>query len=488
MELTHSIKMAVLGGILYYKSVRELYTTVMRNASMSTLLGDPQIQTAYAGIERIMRLYITADIDVRPEVIMKRLVEQWKLLPPVNVVYNKQYQEILVSLDAKDEFSEQLSQRFIQDINTERIVLTAKEELSKLRPVREIQAVMDDLSHQLSATNKPGKVRLYNPVADAKKLLVHRDKVPTGVAWFDVLTGGGITWGEHGGCLGPSGGGKSVIANVLTCNIAIQGYNAMLLQFEQSLKDNSDIISRIYSYLTRLPTSEFRNKNYDEMSDEAREALDRCAKVSDRIRCGAFIDDDVDRSVDTIIETIEDSCNDGFVPKFVVIDWLGAVVSEFMAAATGNDKQYPLMAQEVQDKLNAYGKSKGISLFYLHQSSIDASEKESGYKPRKTDSYYFRGFAQKLEYCLQLGTKSPLDDGRYVAWLVAGKVRDAESDKARVVIVDGLHAKMELSKDGEYKVNAKGQIVPVNQMLDVAKDDEDDTFPVSGADAFIGNF
>lgn len=485
--MENSTKEAVLGGLLYFPSVRGMYLQAMAGRT-SALLADGLAQSPYVSIEGIIRIYIEADIEVQYSVIMRRLLEFYNKLPPNWTTYRQQYVEILDKLDNRELYTEQLSQRFLQEINVEYSVKTAVAELQKMRPVSELKEVADTLSSKLNVTEKPNKVRLYDPVADVQNIMVHIEKVPTGISWFDTLTGGGITLGEHGGCLGPSGGGKSVIANQLACNLAIQGYNTMLLQFEQSIRYNTDISSRVYSYLTRLPTDEFKNKEYSELSEETKEALKRCANVSKRIRFGSFIDDEVERSVETIIETIENSCRDGFIPRFVVIDWLGAVVSDFMQAASDRDQSYPKVAMEVQDKLNAYAKRRGISLFYLHQTSTDAANKESGYKPSMLDSYYFRAFAQKIEYCLQLGTKSSLPDGRFAAWLVAGKVRGAEANKAYVVIVDGAHARMELAKDGEFKVNSKGALVSVESMLDKVDSKEDDVFPVSGADAFISNF
>lgn len=487
MKLENSTKEMILGGLLYFQSVREMYLQIV-GKKVAPLLSDDGLQSPYVAIERSIKNLISADVTVRYEVIMQNLVNSCRKLPPGWTTYRIQYAQILEKLDQRELYTEQLSQRFLHEVNTRDAVDTAIEELKKLKPVAEVKEVIGDLSNRLSVSEKPNKVKLYDPIAEAQNIMIHIDKVPTGISWFDTLTGGGITFGEHGGCLGPSGGGKSVIANQLACNLAIQGYNTMLLQFEQSIKYNTDITSRVYAYLTRLPTSEFKNKAYNELSEEAKEALKRCANVSSRIRFGSFIDDDVEKSVETIINTIEESCDNGFIPKFVVIDWLGAVVTDFMQAATGEDRGYQLLAAEIQDKLNAYAKVRGISMFYLHQLSTDAARKESGSKPTMYDGYFFRAFPQKIEYCLQIGTKSMLKDGRFAAWLIAGKVRGEEPGKAVVVIVDGAHATMELAKEGEFKVNARGALEPVADMLERAEGKESDVFPVTGADAFIANF
>lgn len=482
--LQNTTKDAILGGILYFNSVRDAYLKATEGSSTPLLRDtDPVVRTPYAAIERSIKLYIQADPRVSPVIIMRFLIDHVTTLPSG---YRGAYLSLLEMLDNRDNFSEQISQRFLQEVTQLIVVTTATDELKRMRTVQDTRAVLAELSAKLSAVEKPGKVRLFNPVADSEEVLVHRDKVPTGISWFDELTGGGIVWGEHGGTLGPSGGGKSVIANMLTCNLAIQGYNTMLLQFEQSVKYNSDISSRIYSYLTRLPTSEFVNKSSSELSQEARDALKKCSSVSDRIRFGSFIDDNVARNVDTIIETIDDSIKAGFAPKFVVIDWLGAVVQDFLGVDGNQQAKYQEAAQAIMDRLNAFAKTHGISLFYLHQLSTTAGKRESGYKPGMYESYYFTGFCHKVEYQFQLGTKSELPDGTFVAWLVAGKVRGARPGKAVVVRVNGAYARMDMTKDGEFYVDKKGALAPIEDQI--RGGDDADEFPIAGTDSFVNGY
>ena len=214
----------------------------------------------------------------------------------------------------------------------------------------------------------------------------------------------------------------------------------------------------------------------------------KCRKISERIRVASFIDDDIDRTVDAIIESIEHSCEDGFTPHLVIIDWLGAVVSDFMAVASGNDKSYQQIAEQVQDSLNKWGKSRNISFFYLHQLSNDAANNPSGSKPSKHDAYYFKGFSQKLEYCIQLGTRSMTDDNKQAMWIVAGKVRDGMPDKSLVILLNGLYARFESTEDGDFIVNKKNQLVSKNAMYRVAGDDEDSRVSPRSVDSFTDSY
>lgn len=479
-------KELLLGGILYFKSCREAYLQAIKGTTVTLI--DPEEMTAHSVIERTIRLFISVDADVKPVVLMRKIIADAKKLPPANTTLINQYFGIIEQLDDSSKFTEQICYSVLTEQSKRVILHTAMEELRKLKTVPEVQKELRKTADKLSTAAGKGKLTLYNPVQAAKEVLIHRDKVPTGITFLDYLLGGGIVWGEHGGCLGPPSGGKSLLANMLACNLAIQGHNVLLLQFEQSVKHNSDIMSRIYAYLTRMPREAFADKSYDELSDSAKKALQDCSKVSEHIRVGSFTDDAVSRTVESIIETIEDSIVSGFTPKMVIIDWLGAVVSEFLAAATGGDTSYPILAQQIQDSLASFGKQKNISFFFLHQTSTEAAAKSPAYRPSMYDSYYFRGFSQKLEFCLELGTKSKQPGGKFACWFHCGKVRSAEPDKSVVILLDGANAKMEATKDGEYVINSKGQFVEVSRaLLDDVPEDSDKT-PSELDSQFLSSF
>lgn len=486
-EMSTLSKELLLGGLLYFRSCREQYIQACKD-TVATLIDSEGTLTAYSIIERTIRLFITVDVEVKPVIIMRKLIADINKLPPANTKLIEQYLDVIEQLDDQSKFTEQLCSNVLMEQSTVTILSSAVDELKKLKSVPEVQKQLRKTAEKLAGVSGPGKLTLYNPVMAAKDVLVHRDKIPTGITFLDYLLGGGIVWGEHGGCLGPPSGGKSLLANMLLCNLAIQGHDVMLLQFEQSVKYNSDIMSRIYAYLTRLPRSEFADKGYDELSDKARQALQACEKVSSHIRVGSFTDDTVARTVETIIETIEDSIKSGFTPKMVIIDWLGAVVSEFLASATGTDANYPILAQQIQDSLVSYGKERNISFFFLHQSSNDAAAKPPSYRPSMFDSYFFRGFSQKLEFCLELGTKSKQPGGRFACWLHCGKVRGAEPDKSVVILLDGANAKMEATRDGEYVINSKGQFVEVSRALIDDSAESLDTTPSEVEASYLAGF
>ena len=485
-KLLDSSKDLFIGGLVYFKSCREVYLHVMEGRTGSLM--DSSGMSPHAMMEGSIKLYISIDIAVTPVALLKKFYEDLKRLPPSNLKLINAYMDVFSRIEKKDTFTEQLCMSVMREVSKTTVLKDTVDKLKNLRSVSQVQETLQNLSGKLSGINSPGKIRMFNPVQSAEELLVHRDKVPTGVSFIDHLLGGGITFGEHGGCLGASGSGKSTIANMLVCNMAIQGYNAMLLQFEQSVVYNSDILARIYSYLTGLPRSEYADKSFSELSEKAKEALKKCEKISNNIRVASFTDDNAERSVDTIITAIKDSIDAGFRPNLVIIDWLGAVVSDFLQTASGTDANYPIIAQFIQDKLMSFGKAEGISFFFLHQLSNDAASKPPSYKPNRFDSYFFRGFAQKLEYCLEIGNKSKQHDGKFACWLNCDKVRGAEPDKSVIVLLDGANAKMQVTKDGEYVINSKGQFTSVARMLSDANEvNALDTTP-TGVDSYMDGF
>lgn len=366
------------------------------------------------------------------------------------------------------------------------------DQLRNIPSIAKSSEVLNQYQQQMSKLDGTHRMRLYNPIRDIEELMLHQERIPTGIGFIDRLTGGGLVFGQHLGILGPSGGGKTVISIQLTCNLAIQGHNVLYLQFEQPVKGDPDIVSRIYSYLSGEPITTFYGKTVKELSPDVLEKLRKMQPISDRIRCASMLDVKEEEggvktgagSIQDIINVMDEAARSGFAPRVVVIDWLGAAVSDFMNAGDGGDQSYPIVAEHIQDELNAYGKSHGISIVYSHQTSTEAQNRESAYKPKKGDAYYFKAFANKLETCMQLGTATLQPDETQVCYLVVGKARGAVPNKSIIVRINGKMAKMEETKEGEYipghggKLQRLASLVQTNEPketeigTDVSKFDE----------------
>lgn len=249
----------------------------------------------------------------------------------------------------------------------------------------------------------------------------------------------------------------------------------MLLQFEESIEGS--LAARVYSYLTGRPIDDFRDKAIEDLPPEVLEDLEKLGPLIGRMKMASFVDrkgkleGDPIQAVLTLIDQ-EVSGNEHFKPDVVLIDWLGAAVSDFIQQS---DKalSYPLAAEAIQDKLNAYGKQKKVTFVYLHQTDTVTQERESGYKPTKNNAYQFHAFANKLEVCLQIGTTTLLEDKRRVCWLVVGKARHAVPGLAQIIILNGRMMRMEATEEGEYVIGPGGMLKPVHALINMDQDPEE---------------
>ena len=104
-QISSLSKELLLGGLLYFKSCRERYLQAIKG-STATLL-DPDDMTAYAIVERSIRLFISVDLEVRSAVLMRRLIDDSKKLPPANSKLIADYFNIISKLDDYEQFTEQ---------------------------------------------------------------------------------------------------------------------------------------------------------------------------------------------------------------------------------------------------------------------------------------------------------------------------------------------------------------------------------------------
>ena len=482
-------KELILGGLLYFQELRQHYIrNVCEAENIKSLLSDVT-RTPYATAENLIRLYIKADVTTTPVVIMRRMLEQYSKIPPAQQQYKQEFMELIAVLDDESRFTEQICMKALQERIQATVAMSLIEELRNAKTNRDLkETVKSALEGLEKSENTSSGAVLYDPIADMEKLLVNTPRVPTGIKFLDELTGGGLVFGEHLGILGPSGGGKSTITNQLVCNLAIQGYNSLLIQFEQTI--SGDITNRVFSYLTEEPIETFRGKSFNQIPTNVIDKLKSMKGISSRIRMTSFCDGNMEKSkagsVQDIIDTIDKAIESGFYPQVVLIDWLGAAVMDFMRVSS-TDRSYPLAAEELQDNLNKYGKTKGITFVYLHQTSNAAQNQPPSYKPTKNDSYQYGAFANKLETCLQIGRSTTQKDDTQVCWLVVGKARSAVPGKAQIVRLNGRMARIEQTEPGEYIIGIGGQFMHVADMVQT-NEPKEGRFVVSEADDFVANY
>ena len=476
-------KTTVLGGLVYFPSVRKKYTDIVK--PLEKIID--QHRSAYNSMESLLAVLIRADNQVKSEYLMKMLVEQYNRISPASVDLRSDYINILEQLDNGAIFTEDLCLRLL-------------DETIKAKAVRELQAAMAepakvneavDLYQRTVETIKknPGdEIRIWKPFDDMEELMKEMPRTPTGVAIFDKILAGGIALGEHTGILGCSGGGKTILANMLQCNLAIRKFNTLFIQTEQTI--SGDIATRMYSYMLGVPCATFAGKEYRQIDPEIIKRIKDMKPVWDHMRCVSTADKTAktSRASNEVVEIIKQVMDTGFMPQFVIIDWLGKLVLDFMRGSESDNQGFYMKAEDLKATLNTFFRANGISAIYLHQTDTTAQNREPGYKPRKNDADKYRAFANDLESCVCIGTATKFDNGLQVAWIGADKARMMQSGRYVMAKIDGSRARITECEDGEYALNAKGQFQPMRELLGVSKPKSGSTIyvpPTGSADEFM---
>lgn len=456
-------KATVLGGLIYFVNVRRKYVTLV---SQIERIVDTQ-RSAYQSAESCLSVLIRADENVKPEYLMKMLVQQYNRLPPADQAMRKSYIELLEQLDNRDMFTEDLCMRLLEELVQAKAIRALQEGIAQPGSVRDKEKIITTFNEVVSAIRKhpEDEIRIWHPLEDMEDLLLEKPRTPTGVSIIDKILAGGVALGEHTGILGPSGGGKSTLANMLQCNLAIRKYNTLLIQTEQTI--SGDITNRMYSYMLGVHTSSFLGKSLKEIDPALIQRIKELKPVWDRLRCVSIADKTAKTSHESneVVEIIQRVMDTGFTPQFVILDWLGKLVLNFMH---GGDKQFNEKAEELKNTLNAFFRANNISAFYLHQTDTQTQSREPAYKPTKNDADRYHSFANDLENCICMGTSTKFDDGIQVAWVGADKARMMASGKYLMAKIDGGRACMTECEDGEYALNAKGQFQSMRELIGVS--------------------
>ena len=261
---------------------------------------------------------------------------------------------------------------------------------------------------------------------------------------------------------------NTILANMLQCNLAVRRFNTLLIQTEQPI--SGDIAVRMYSYMLGLPKSTFMGKDYKDIDPAIIKRIEELQPVWDRMRCISTADKVARTSKATkeVIDMIEKEVMDtGFKPSFIILDWLGKLVTQFMRCSSSSEQAFCDRAEELKADLNAFGRAHDISIIYLHQTDTLTQHREPAYKPTKNDADHYHAFANDLEACVCLGTATKFDDGLQIAWLGADKARNMQSGKYVMAKVDGAHVRITECEDGEYALNSKGQFQPMRELIGV---------------------
>ena len=480
-------KATVLGGLIYFPNVRRKYISVV--PKFERIL-DTQ-RSAYHSMEGTLSLLIWADPQVKPEYLMRMLAQQYNRIPPGDMEMRRSYIALLDQLDKdKTLFTENICMRLLDEVVQAKAVRALQQEISQPKTIIDMEKAITTFNQAVSAirTNPEDEIRIWNPLDDMEELLVEKPRTPTGVAIIDKILAGGISLGEHTGILGPSGGGKTICANMLQCNLAIRKYNTLFIQTEQTI--SGDIAARMYSYVLGVPMATFIGKDFKDIDPLIIQRIRDLKPVWDRMRCVSTADKvaKTSKASNEVVEIIKRVMDTGFIPQFVIIDWLGKLVLDFMRCSESNNQEFYMKAEDLKATLNTFFRANNMSAFYLHQTDTETQNREPGYKPRKNNADKYRAFANDLEACICIGTATKFDNGLQVAWIGADKARMMRSGTYVMAKIDGARACITECEDGEYVLDKTGQFRPMREMLGVTSKPQSTTVyapPEGSGDAFM---
>jgi len=281
-----------------------------------------------------------------------------------------------------------------------------------------------------------------NPLAVDSNSLVSAPRRPLYVPQLDLLLGGGVTDSECIGVLGPSGGGKTLLAIQAAAALAFERQHCLYFTYEQPAEE---LRPRIISCMTRLPSSRFANKKVNELDTEAKEKLDGLKQFSQYLTV-------VDRSsagdntleIDTRIRRAVESGNK---PRLVIIDWAWILVTR-IAAASGRkqtvERQHLMM---VMDSFKSMASKYRVSFMILQQLSTEQAKRSPDKKPQWFNAAEAGNFAWLLPYCFAIGQA----DSKGVCYLVGSKARAAKKQDCMMQLKGDLNRFDLIKEDMTYK-------------------------------------
>jgi RecA/RadA recombinase len=240
-------------------------------------------------------------------------------------------------------------------------------------------------------------------------------RMPTGVTMVDMLLGGGIRPTECYGILGPSGGGKTLLALQLAASLAGRKRRVLYYTYEQPA---TELQPRLLSCAAKIPRSKIDNKAWSDMDDPTRNAIAEVAKY-----CKSHLSL-IDRSSagDNAVEIgarIQRDVGRGQKPDLVIIDWIWILAMRYAATKRlkGGDERRALL--DLIDQFKGMASEHGTSILLLNQLSTEAAKKSAGTKPQWFNSAEAGNFAWLLAYCFAIGTA----DANGYCYLVGSKAR-----------------------------------------------------------------
>lgn len=373
------------------------------------------------------------------------------------------------------EYGKQLLDAFFNTVYSEQLQLVAANQVSRSEMLRQLEQQHDRLHIDDLPTMDPFDLDSNPPD--------YAERVPTGVTPVDILLGGGISPTECYGILGPSGGGKTLLALQITGSMAKRGMRIAYFSYEQPAKD---VQPRLLSYLAEVPSDEIRDKKFADVKESYRNKVIKAAQlckgrvtIIDRASAGD--------NVAEIDMYIKQQVAAGQKPHLVVIDWLWPLVTRIVNVSNRKNRQERIEMQSILDQFKSMAARYEICMLILHQLSTESVKKSPSHKPQWFNSAEAGAFAWLLHYCFAIG----MADSSGYCWLVGSKARNAARTEQLIKLNGPLNRFQPVDKDMTYDPSSKKfvsddelSIVPGVRRQSQVPDEADET---DNADSSLSN-
>lgn len=317
------------------------------------------------------------------------------------------------------------------------------------------------------------KTLFVNPLLNVSRYLKKKPKFPMGVKYFDKVTHGGMSEGEIALVAGLSGGGKSTITVECTCAQLLQNQHVAWFTYEQPF--DQDLMQRVVAYISGYDLSLVRNLEYEELPPDAVQVIEKvAAKSADSLMAVDFTTDEFidpddpedDSSAYSIEKRLKVWYDQGKVPSYVFVDWLGAAVKA-IATRKGIDigpaTNYIAIANDFIMDLVRIAKQYKTRIVFFHQLDPALKKSPPSRKPTSVELQHIKSASNWVTYAMVLGKR----DNNERCWYICDKCRTGIPAEC-VIELKGERARFELLEG--FSPGRDGQFIDVAAIQDEIED------------------
>lgn len=325
--------------------------------------------------------------------------------------------------------------------------------LRELNQLAEQPSDRTDLVEEISHRHRRltvGDIEIVDPFDIQTEKPSFPKRRATGVTFVDQLLGGGLLPAEAIGVLGPSGGGKTLLALQLSCSLAERHQYVEYFTYEQPAKD---LQVRVLSCAGKVKSGDLQGKEWSEIGSPARGRVENAAAIS-RDYLHLLDRSSEGHSITEIASHINRCEVAGKKPTLVVIDWIWPLIVRMTSRSERRNVEERKLLMNAMEQIKSLAASTGVCFLIVHQLSTEVVKKSPGRKPQWFNSAEAGAFAWFLPYCFAIGTADP----NGYCWLVGSKVRHA-GKKEILVQLDGEYNRFKATDKAMHFDVAKREFI-----------------------------